>query len=74
MPLQKPEPNLRNQDVPLLPGNSGMGHFSASKSNVPEVADYIRRHDEYHRQFNYKQDSWRFWKHGVEYDERYVWD
>jgi len=75
MPLQKPEPNLRNQDVPLLPGNSGMGHFSASKSNVPEVADYIRRQEEHHHQFNYKQEFLALLrKHGVEYDERYVWD
>jgi hypothetical protein len=53
----------------------GYGAFSVSKSNVPEVVDYIRRQEEHHHQFNYKQEFLALLrKHGVEYDERYVWD
>jgi putative transposase len=49
--------------------------YSVSKSNVPEVVDYIRRQEEHHHQFNYKQEFLALLrKHGVEYDERYVWD
>jgi|SRR5579859_1069045 len=53
----------------------GYGAFSVSKSIVPEVVDYIRRQEEHHPQFNYKQEFLGLLrKHGVEYDERYVWD
>jgi hypothetical protein len=46
-----------------------------SKSNVPEVEHYIRRQEEHHHQFNYKQEFLALLrKHGVEYDKRYVWD
>jgi putative transposase len=45
-----------------------------SKSNVPEVVDYIRNQEEHHRKFNYQEEFLALLrKHGVEYDERYVW-
>ena len=46
-----------------------------SKSNVPEVVDYIRNQEEHHRKNNYQEEFLALLrKHGVEYDERYVWD
>ena len=53
----------------------GYGAFSVSTSNVPEVVEYIRNQEEHHRKFNYQEEFLALLrKHGVEYDERYVWD
>jgi REP element-mobilizing transposase RayT len=54
---------------------SGYGCFSVSKSSVPTVARYIKNQKEHHRKQTYKDEFILFLeKHGIEYDERYVWD
>ena len=52
----------------------GYGAFSVSRSNVDAVANYIRNQREHHRNTGY-QTEYRalLEKHGVEYDERYLW-
>jgi putative transposase len=52
----------------------GYGAFTVSKSVLPDVIDYVARQREHHRQQTF-QDEFRslLTKHGVEYDERYVW-
>ena len=54
---------------------SGYGVFSVSSSNVDAVRDYIARQEEHHRKSSF-QDEYRAMlrKHGIECDERYVWD
>jgi putative transposase len=53
----------------------GYGAFSVSKSNVPEVTEYIRKQEEHHRRFTYQEEFLAFLRqHGLEYDERYIWD
>ena len=54
---------------------SGYGVFSVSQSNVEGVRAYIANQREHHRTRSL-QDELRtlLQKHGVEYDERYVWD
>jgi putative transposase len=54
---------------------SGYGVFSVSASNVPAVRNYIARQPEHHCTRSF-QDELRalLERHGVEYDERYVWD
>ncbi len=54
---------------------SGYGVFSVSASNMPAVRDYVAMQREHHRKRSF-QDELRalLQKHGVEYDERYVWD
>ena len=53
----------------------GYGSFSVSQSNVEQVRAYIATQEEHHRGVSY-QDEFRALcrKHGVEMDERYVWD
>ena len=53
----------------------GYGSFSVSQSNVEQVRAYIATQEEHHRGVSY-QDEFRALcrKHGVEIDERYVWD
>ena len=52
----------------------GYGAFTVSKSNVPGVVDYIQNQREHHQKQTF-QDEYREFlkKHGVEYDERYLW-
>jgi REP element-mobilizing transposase RayT len=54
---------------------NGYGAFSVSPSQCPEVDRYITNQEEHHRKLSF-QDEYRLFlrKHGIEYDERYVWD
>ena len=53
----------------------GDGSFSVSQSDVEQVRAYVAMQEEHHRKVSY-QDKFRALcrKHGVEIDERYVWD
>lgn len=53
----------------------GYAAFSVSQSNVEEVRKYIENQAEHHRRMSF-QDELRllFQRHGIEFDERYVWD
>ncbi|MDF9834447.1 putative transposase [Ereboglobus sp. PH5-5] len=54
---------------------SGYGVFSVSPSMADTVQTYIRTQPEHHRKVTF-QDEYRalLAKHGIEYDENYVWD
>lgn len=54
---------------------SGYGAFAVSESGVPAVRDYIARQREHHRIRTF-QNEYRtlLERHGVAFDERYVWD
>ncbi|HMV51694.1 MAG TPA: IS200/IS605 family transposase [Blastocatellia bacterium] len=52
----------------------GYGAFSVSKSNLPSVVAYIQSQRTHHQQKSFQEEYLEFLqKHGVEYDERYVW-
>ncbi len=53
----------------------GYGAFSVDTSNVETIRDYIRRQPEHHATHSF-QDEVRglLRQHGVDWDERYVWD
>ena len=54
---------------------NGYGMFSVSPSHRPTVESYLGRQAEHHRRATF-QDEYRalLRKHGIEFDERYVWD
>jgi REP element-mobilizing transposase RayT len=53
----------------------GYGAFSVSKSNVSPVIRYIENQEEDHRKVTFKEEFLEFLsKHGIEYDERYIWE
>ena len=54
---------------------SGYGVFSVSPSNLDAVREYIAGQEEHHRKSSF-QDEFRtlLRKHGMEWNERYVWD
>ena len=53
----------------------GYGSFSVSQSNVEQVRAYIAAQEEHHRTVSFQYEFRALCrKHGVEIDERYVWD
>jgi REP element-mobilizing transposase RayT len=54
---------------------NGYGAFSVSPSNEARVQAYILNQEEHHRKITF-QDEFRTFlrRHGVAFDERYVWD
>lgn len=54
---------------------SGYGAFSVSYSNVARVKNYILDQERHHQKRTFQDEFRRFLeRHGVAYDERYVWD
>jgi putative transposase len=52
----------------------GYGAFTVSKSHLPEIVRYIQGQEEHHRAKTFQEEYLAFLqKHGIEYDERYVW-
>jgi REP element-mobilizing transposase RayT len=68
---------LKTQDARLkdFHWQAGYGAFSVSQSSVASVCEYIVNQQEHHRRTSF-QDEFRAFltRHGVEFDERYVWD
>lgn len=53
----------------------GYGVFSVSKSNVPDVIRYIEKQREHHAKQTFEDEYISLLRlHGVEYDDRYVFD
>ena len=54
---------------------NGYGAFSVSPSNEGQVVSYIANQEEHHKATTF-QDEYRelLTRHGIEFDERYVWD
>ena len=54
---------------------NGYAAFSVSESNMPEVRRYIENQREHHRKMTFQEELRALLtRHGVEFDERYVWD
>jgi putative transposase len=52
----------------------GYGAFTVSKSNIPEVINYIQNQRAHHRQKTFQEEYLEFLHaNGIEYDERYLW-
>ena len=60
--------------IPNFAWQTGYGAFTVSASQVESVRSYIRNQAEHHRIVSF-QDEFRAFlaRHGIEYDERYVW-
>lgn len=66
-----------NDTFPALRGfywQDGYGAFTVSKSSLPEVIQYVENQREHHRTRTFQEEFIALLqRHGVEYDERYVW-
>jgi putative transposase len=66
------------KQLPLLADfhwQAGYGIFSVSESNIEQVKYYIANQEEHHRLMSF-QEEFRLLceRHGIQIDERYVWD
>ena len=76
--VQKGSSKWMKSDGPRNPQFSwqaGYAAFSVSQSSVESVTGYIADQERHHHKMTF-QDELRalFNKHGIEFDERYVWD
>jgi putative transposase len=54
---------------------TGYAGFSVSQSNLETVRGYIANQEEHHRRMTFKEELIELLKrHGIEYDERYVFE
>ena len=52
----------------------GYGGFTVSKSQVPDLIEYIKNQREHHRKKTFQEEYLGLLKkHGVDYDKRYLW-
>jgi REP element-mobilizing transposase RayT len=67
-----------HETFPNLSGfawQTGYGAFTVSYSNADGVKQYIANQAEHHRVRTFQEEFVEFLKrHGIEYDERYLWD
>jgi putative transposase len=53
----------------------GYGAFSVSKSNLAALAAYIEGQREHHKRMTFKEEFVSLLvRHGIEYEEKYLWD
>ena len=54
---------------------NGYGAFSVSASAVPAVKRYLAAQDEHHRKRIFQEEFIKFLRrHGIDYNERYLWE
>ena len=54
---------------------NGYAAFSVSESDAEEVKRYIENQEEHHRRRTFQEElRWFLRRHGISFDERYVWD
>lgn len=53
----------------------GYSAFSVSASKADEVRNYIAKQENHHRKISFKDELRKLLKrHGIEFDEKYMWD
>ena len=68
----KTDQGSSNQDFGWQNGYAG---FSVSQSHLGKVRSYIENQLEHHRKMTFQEELRAlFNRHGIEFDERYVWD
>lgn len=60
---------------PSFAWQAGYGAFSVSESKLAEVVAYVRNQQEHHHHVSFQDEYRQFLqRHGIAFDERYVWD
>ena len=54
---------------------AGYGAFTISQSQLPTVREYVQTQERHHRRKTFQEELVALLKkHGIEYDERYLWE
>jgi len=65
----------KGQQFSKFQWQAGYGAFSVSSSNVEQVKQYIADQEEHHQRVSFEDELRALLrKHGIEFDERYMWD
>ena len=66
------------ETFPTLSGfawQAGYGAFAVSYSHIDRVKAYLSRQAQHHRRMTFQEEFLAFLqRHGISYDERYLWD
>ncbi len=66
---------MKTKGVEAFAWQAGYGAFSVSGSRANDVVAYIVRQEEHHQQLSFQEEYLQFLqRHGIQFDERYVWD
>ena len=68
---------IKKQDVAssLFQWQAGYGAFSISTNQIKKVLQYIENQQAHHQMVDFREEFiWLCEKHGVTYDQRYLWD
>ena len=61
--------------IAVFSGSAGYGAFSVSPSQLEAVLEYVDTQQEHHRTRTFQEEYRELLRrHGVDFDERYVWD
>ena len=61
--------------IAAFSGSAGTGAFSVSPSQLDTALKYLETQQEHHRTRTFQEEYRQLLRrHGVEFDERYVWD
>ncbi len=62
-------------ELPQFGWQAGYGAFTVSASQVEKAREYILKQEEHHKTRSFQEEFIALLKaHGIEYDERYLWD
>jgi hypothetical protein len=65
----------QSQELAGFAWQRGYGVFSIGHGDLSGLLDYVDRQEEHHRTVSFQDEYKSFLaKHGVSFDERYVWD
>ena len=66
---------MKAEGVADFAWQAGYGVFSVSGSKAEEVVTYIKQQEDHHRRLSFQDEYRQFlMRHGIQFDERYVWD
>ena len=73
--IKSQKPEIKDPFLMKFAWQSGYAAFSVSESGMEAVIDYILNQEQHHRRKTF-QDEYREFltRHGVAFDEKYVWD
>ena len=67
--------NERTDLTSVFAWQAGYGAFSVSESRLPTVRHYVQTQEEHHHKQTFQEEFVVLLKkHGIEYDERYLWE
>ena len=73
--VKKQKPDVKDPGLVKFAWQGGYAAFSVSESAAESVKEYISNQEEHHKRMTFQEEYRRLLeKHGVAFDEKYMWD